>query len=179
MKGKARTSGALLIAALILIVSPVSAFAHSAIISSDPEANATLSIFPTTLTVTFNEALLTLGGSSSNFLELRSPSGELIELSESRVEDRKLIADVIPIDAPSGRFTITYRAVSSDGHVIKGEIGFIYESPMTETPETATEVITKVNSEASVPEAVLVGFILAASLLALLIYLRAGRENLD
>lgn len=120
--------------------------AHSALVSSDPVAGSTVAIFPERITLVFNEELLTLGGSRSNYLELVSASSESIELAESVVSGERLTAKVLGIDPGPGSFTVLYRVVSGDGHVIRGEFQFSFEPRSMVDPSdgTSVEVIEEV-----------------------------------
>ena len=103
-----------------------SASAHAELESSNPAEGSIIEIMPTQITLTFGEKLLTLGEESVNTLKLSSTSGVEVKLSPVTVNGEVLSATV---DSTSNAFTpgkyqISYRVVSTDGHPIKGEISF-------------------------------------------------------
>ena len=115
-----------------MLFSPgISASAHAELESSNPAEGSIIEIMPTHITLTFGEKLLTLGEENVNTLKLSSTSGVEVKLSPVTINGEVLSATV---DSTSNAFTpgkyqISYRVVSTDGHPIKGEISFEFASP--------------------------------------------------
>lgn len=154
--------------------------AHSALVSSDPAAGSSLTAFPENITLTFNEELLTLGGSRSNYLELIAPSGESIELGESAVIGERLTAKVLNDDPNSGSFTVLYRVVSGDGHVIRGEFQFTVEpSPLADPLDgTSVEVIEEVQERGNRNSVLVLTILIGLTLLtSIFIYRSSARSQ--
>jgi methionine-rich copper-binding protein CopC len=152
-------------------------FAHTALVSSTPIAGSVLEDFPKEIVLDFNEPLLALGGERTNFFELLSPSGERVEIGEMVVEQSRVSSTVPTVPDTGGIYEISYRVVSSDGHVIKGSIDFEFEPNPSITTKTEPEAPTATKSATKVPDQVLIGLILLASSVALIIYAKAGRNN--
>jgi methionine-rich copper-binding protein CopC len=114
MTGVRRCIGFLLFSFLVLV--PSSATAHSSSVETNPDDGATLESLPAEATVTFNEAPKTAD------VVLARPDGEI----------RKLRAQVagstirvrLPTDGRPGRYQLSYRVVSADGHPVSGTITF-------------------------------------------------------
>lgn len=151
--------------------------AHTALVSSTPVAGSTLTEFPGEIRLEFNEPLLSLGENKSNYFELISPSGESIGLSEFSVDQSTVSASILTQPEIGGSYEISYRVVASDGHVIRGSIDFLYESDRPEPAEGEPQVREVAESTTRIPDGVLIGLILLASIAALVIYLKADREN--
>jgi len=93
------------------------AFAHTALASSNIESGAALAVAPDTLNLTFGKSVglakLELVTAGSNSIEDITPAREMTTTHS--------------VDMPSlkpGAYTIRWRAVASDGHVMSGEIAF-------------------------------------------------------
>lgn len=160
----------------LLATSTMSAMAHTTLVASTPMEGAILQEFPREILLEFNEPLLTLGGNRSNYFELISPSGEILNLSEFLINQSKISASVSLVPEIEGTYEISYRVVSLDGHVVKGTITFEYESPSSNAPETESETPAFSNS-AKIPNGVLVGLILFATFVSLSIYAKAGQGS--
>ena len=83
------------------------------------------SVMPTSVKLTFGEALLVISGSSkqSNSITVRSPSGKTV--STGKVQVTKNIATVNLLKLKeSGKYQVTFRVVAEDGHVLKDSFKF-------------------------------------------------------
>ncbi len=100
---------------------------HAELKSSNPVKGTTLEVMPSTISVTFNEALMILGNEQINTLALRDPFNEDVSLSEINISGDTISAAVrLGSALLSGEYRIIYRVVSADGHPIEGEVPFIY-----------------------------------------------------
>ena len=109
---------------LFLTVNSASiAEAHSTLISSFPKKGTTLGTLPKLVTLTFNEKLLILGVENPNSLSVASSSGKSITTGPVEVSGNKISISLKSIES-FGKFTITYRVVSADGHPISGKYFF-------------------------------------------------------
>ena len=95
--------------------------AHAALVKSDPPRRATLSIPPKQVRLWFNEkiegsyASVTLLDSNKNSITKNNP--------ESVADDPKSVVLSLP-QLDSGRYTVKYRVMSVDGHVIESSFDF-------------------------------------------------------
>ncbi len=104
-----------------------SAGAHSTLVSSNPAADSTVVDFPMEVTLTFNEELLKVGQENPNKVEVFDESGVLV--SGASVLSGASIAAPVGING-NGAYTVKYRVVSKDGHVVEDEYQFNVESPI-------------------------------------------------
>ena len=115
-----RIIGALL---LVIFLTPSSAYAHTALVSSSPKNGAVLTKSPSTISLTFTEELLRLSGKNVSRLSLIDSAKKQIALGKTTFNkatfSAKLKTTLIP-----GRYTVNYRVVSSDGHPVTGSIKF-------------------------------------------------------
>jgi len=101
----------------LLATLPMATFAHTALASSNIEAGAALTVAPDTLDLTFGKSVglakLELVTAGSNNVQDITPAREMRTLH--RVDLPRL---------KPGAYTIQWRAVAGDGHVMSGEIAF-------------------------------------------------------
>ena len=108
-----------------LIISSDPASAHTELIKSSPKADKIISVMPTSVKLTFGEALLVISGSNkqSNSITVKSPSGTTV--STGKVQVNKNIATVNLLKLQdSGKYQVTFRVVAKDGHVLKDSFKF-------------------------------------------------------
>lgn len=113
------------------------AFAHGELVNATPARESMISQLPTTASVEFDGALITLGGPKTNILKVEDPKGIQIDLGDSMVSGGKLMVSLKSVSTP-GRYHVSYRIVSEDGHPVEGAYDFSL-SPMAATP-VASEV---------------------------------------
>jgi methionine-rich copper-binding protein CopC len=146
MRKNVKLSAALLLALSSAFVS-APAFAHSALISSNPEQGSVIEVIPTDFALTFNEELISIEGQSVNKLSLSDASGVNYSLSETNIAGQVLSASVTAGQYPAGEYLLTYRAVSADGHPITGEIAFTVQSSTTIDSQLEEPVTTSITTE--------------------------------
>lgn len=117
-------------AAFLLIVSsagwPARAGAHAALVNSAPSARATLSAAPTKVTLTFNERL----EAAYARISVWDAAGQQVDLKDGALDGdtRKILAVSLPPLAP-GSYTVHYRVLSVDGHVVEASFAFTVRPP--------------------------------------------------
>ena len=114
------------LALLLLLLTGSAAQAHADFVSSNPSDGSVVQSFPSEISLTFNEELLTLDDESVNAISLFGPDEIEISLSPAEVTGANLVATVAGDAAalPAGKYRVSYRVVSADGHPVKGEISF-------------------------------------------------------
>ncbi len=115
------------LALLILSFGSPGANAHSTLVSSVPSADATVVDFPMEVTLSFNEELLKVGEENPNRVEVFDESGVVV--SGPSVLSGASIEAPVGING-NGAYTVKYRVVSKDGHVVEDEYQFNVESPI-------------------------------------------------
>ena len=106
--------------------------------SSFPSANSTVVDFPMEVMLTFNEELLKVGQENPNKVEVFDESGALV--SGGSVSSGASIAAPVGING-NGAYTVKYRVVSKDGHVIEDSYDFQVKSPIAIATPIEEEVI--------------------------------------
>ena len=119
------------------------AWAHTELKSSDPADGSSLSSAPTTVTLTFEEAV-TLPG---NPIEVTGPDGSSWTVGTATISGASVSA---PVEAtgPVGQYTLRYTVTADDGDAVKGTVRFTLTSAAT--PAT-TEVATPTTAAAAAP----------------------------
>ncbi len=121
------------------------ASAHTALRSTDPAADGTVTAPLTAVTLTFSARVL--GGE----VTVSGPDGTPVGTGEVRHEGAVLTAPVTLTAA--GRHTVTWSAVADDGHVLDGTFAFEH-APATPPPPTAapaTAAPTPVGTDGAAP----------------------------
>ena len=120
--GRALAAAAVALAALVL--APLPASAHTALVGSSPEEGETVTSLDE-VSLEFTEQLLEIG----NELALEAPDGTVtaLEIEEPITET---ITAAVPASAlGDGVHVLRFRVVSADGHPIEGEVTFTVEAP--------------------------------------------------
>lgn len=107
-----------ILGSILALIGPQSAFAHAQLLASDPAEGAVLEQAPTTASLSFNEPVQLV----SSGIQLFSSSGSPTALDASIVDNDVVIT--LPTDLADGRYALSYRVVSSDGHPISGAVSF-------------------------------------------------------
>jgi methionine-rich copper-binding protein CopC len=115
------------LALLALSLGAPGASAHSALVSSVPSADATVVDFPMEVVLNFNEELMIVGDENPNKVEVFDSEGVLV--SGATVVKGASVAAPVGITG-NGAFSVKYRVVSKDGHVVEGSYAFNVESPI-------------------------------------------------
>ncbi len=102
------------------IVAP-GAWAHSQVLSQNPAPSSQIAQLPATVEIVFNEKLISLG--EGNDLQVLDPEGNEVTIGDTTATASKLIRGLSASTAP-GEYYVSYRAVSTDGHVVAGEYTF-------------------------------------------------------
>ncbi len=129
---------ALCLAGLTIFTSPL-ALAHVEIVSSFPEQYANVNPIPTSVWIEFNDNLLNLEGEIVNRIEVTDSTGLVVSYEDAIVEAGKITTKVSGQSA-AGAFTVKYRVVGQDGHVIEGEYTFNASPDYAEAVPATTSV---------------------------------------
>ncbi len=139
---------ALFIGFLALNVIP-HANAHVEILSSFPEQYSNVNPIPTQLWIEFSGNLQTLEGEAVNSIEVIDSTGIAVNYQDPVISGGRITTKISGQSAP-GVFTVIYRVVGDDGHVIEGEYTFNaspdYAEVQTPTPINAIEQSSSTSS---------------------------------
>ncbi|BBX19685.1 copper resistance protein CopC [Mycolicibacterium duvalii] len=113
---------AALAAAVLLVTAGATAgpaWAHAALVGTDPAADAEVARPPARVSATFSETMQPQFAA----MTVVGPDGAQWGDGEPRVDDT-VISVGIRAGAPAGEYTVNYRATSADGHVVNGSWSF-------------------------------------------------------
>jgi methionine-rich copper-binding protein CopC len=130
-----------LVSCLSILAIPTSS-AHVEIVSTFPERFANVNPIPTQVWIQFSGDLQTLDGQAVNSLEVIDSTGLSVNFEDPIIEGAKITTKVSGQSA-AGVFTVKYRVVGDDGHVIEGEYTFTYGIGV----ETAEGVVEEESTE--------------------------------
>jgi methionine-rich copper-binding protein CopC len=109
-----------------LLLSAASSGAHAVLVRSAPAARAAVTTAPDRVLLWFNERLEPAYSSASVW----NASGAQVDRKDARVEpdDPKRLALTVGALAP-GAYTVRYRVLSVDGHVVESSFSFTVRPP--------------------------------------------------
>ena len=122
-----------ILGAIFLAFANSPASAHTVLVSSTPQKDSVISSLPATISITFAEDLVVIG--NSNSISVLDPAGEEVSVGEISVSGATLSKELTPSEK-TGIFSVEYRAVAADGHVINGDFAFTVEAMAVTTSET-------------------------------------------
>ena len=144
---------ATLLAAFLVFLSPLSASAHDALVSSSPAADESVETVPDTLTLTFSAKLI--GGEGATEVVVTDPAGNPITDGPATV-DGAIVTQPLQGAGPAGAYHVIWKVVSSDGHPTSGEYSFTVtvgdEGAATEEPSAAPTTAAPTAEQTASPE---------------------------
>jgi methionine-rich copper-binding protein CopC len=145
-----RLSAALLLAGTALLATAAPALAHTELKSSDPAKGASLPSAPQQITLTFNEAVQSVGVD----IKIGGPGGAQWNVHQPVVKGGVVTAVVVP-SGPAGDYTIAWRVFADDGDAISGKIPFKLTSAAVAVPSTTPPApVQTTTSQSSPPSSV-------------------------
>lgn len=109
---------------LVMLLGAAPAQAHDALTSTAPAKDETITTNPGTVTLTLSKAPLDAAALKTSVIKVTAPDGHVASNGEVTVEGN-VISTAADIDHP-GKYTVDWRAVSSDGHPIEGTYSFTF-----------------------------------------------------
>ena len=147
-----------MIIGLLALLSIPSSSAHVEIVSTFPEKFANVNPIPTQVWIEFSGQIQTLDGEAVNSLEVIDSTGIAVNFDDPIIEGAKIMTKISGQSAP-GAFTVKYRVVGDDGHVIEGDYTFNASPDYAEAVPTTTSA-TEEKSSLNVGGIVLVFFLI-------------------
>lgn len=99
------------------------ASAHAEIAKTNPTKNAILTQPPKSVWIEFGESLLTLDTKVVNTLTVTNSKGKRVDKSPTIVSGARATTKILGA-LKKGKYLVTYRVVSEDGHPVKGSYYF-------------------------------------------------------
>ena len=106
----------------LILANPASA--HTSLLESTPKRDSIIATMPKEIILVFGENLLTIDDSTNNYFEVFDSTNAKVSLSEVTLDGAKLSARVLNDRTKAGKYSISYRVVAGDGHVVKGNVKF-------------------------------------------------------
>jgi copper transport protein len=122
---------------LAVLSAPQQASAHSDLISTEPAANAVLSVAPTEIVLRFSETV----DVTDDAIRLVDSAGDSVELAALE-QPRGDTVVARPIDAlVDGTFVVAWTAISADSHPIGGAFVFSVGTPSEVAPGVVEKIL--------------------------------------
>ena len=100
--------------------------AHDYLVSSTPKAGETLTTLPKAFTITTNDVLLNIDGTGAGFgLQVTDSVGK--HYGDGCVAIEGTSMSTAAALGTAGAYTVTWQAVSTDGHTVSDSFGFIWQ----------------------------------------------------
>lgn len=96
-----------------------SASAHDVLVSSDPEADASVEHAPEAVTLTFSDEVL----DTSPMIRVTAADGTVLTEGAPAI-DGSVVSLPLPDAVPAGEYTVQWRIVSADGHPVEDSLTF-------------------------------------------------------
>lgn len=113
-----------LFAAFAFAVTPT-ASAHTTLLSSVPAVDSEVTQAPTEVELEFGEDLIALGKGKK--VSVIAPSGKDIAIGEATVM-KTHVSQPLSVDSTPGVYSVKYRVVAADGHVLEDRFSFTITS---------------------------------------------------
>jgi len=107
----------------ILNTGTYGASAHAEIAQTSPIKNAILTQSPKSVWIEFGESLLTLDTKVVNTITVTNAQGKRVEKSPTIISGVRATTKISGV-LKKGKYLVTYRVVSEDGHPVKGSYYF-------------------------------------------------------
>ncbi|MEO7000049.1 MAG: copper resistance CopC family protein [Terracoccus sp.] len=132
----------LVLLAVIALAFPSLASAHDVLQKTTPADGTTLTTMASTVTLQFAEPPLAIGTQ----VIVKGPDGD-VAAGKPTIEGNNVV-QAVSTTAPGGRYTVTYRVTSDDGHPVSGTFSFqastgldgkaaVTTAPMSLTPQAS------------------------------------------
>ena len=146
---------AALVVLFTVLVGTPSALAHTELEGSTPAAGARLAAPPSTVSLTFGEAVRL----PANPIRVAGPEGAVWTVGQATVDGATVTAPVTAT-GPAGAYTLTWQVVSDDGDTIRGTVRFTLTAPAApiiapaSPPGSAVPAVATAAPPAATPAAV-------------------------
>jgi copper resistance protein C len=120
------TKSLLIIAITAILAIPLPIFAHAILVKSQPTADSTISESPKQIDTWFNDKV----GSEYKALAVIDSTGKRVDNKDAAQEtfDQSHLYTTVT-DLPPDTYTVRYRVVSMDTHIVTGKFKFTIKKP--------------------------------------------------
>ena len=174
-----------LLLALTFAVAPI-ASAHTTLLSSVPASNAEVTEAPTSIELEFGEDLIALGKGTK--VSVIAPSGKDIAMGSATVASAH-VSQPLTVDATPGVYTVKFRVVAADGHVLEDTYAFTITAGLSASalaapimkptaPSSGTEEAEEgMGSEEEGGNLLVKGFLVLATLVIIVLIVRRWQKR--
>ncbi len=135
-----RVSVAILLVVLgVLTSSPAQALE---LVGADPAANSTIKSAPGAITLTLSSEIIETGSSMS----VRAPSGSSVDDGSLLIDGVQALIGLAKL-TESGRYTVDYQFMSTDGELLSGSYTFTFDAPAVVTTPTINPTQSPIPNE--------------------------------
>ena len=162
------------VVSLLSVLAIPTSSAHVEIVDSFPERFANVNPIPTQVWIQFSGELQTLDGQALNSLEVIDSTGLSVNFEDPVIDGAKIMTKVSGQSAP-GVFTVKYRVVGDDGHVIEGD--YTFNASPDYSAEQAPMPISATSGQSSIPVGgILIGALILTFLVGIFVKARNRSE---
>ncbi|WP_158301742.1 copper resistance CopC family protein [Paenibacillus mesophilus] len=129
-----------LLVSIMLLLTPIAAYAHTGLQSSSPARGETVDKPLNEIRMEFNTDIESL----STF-EIRNGNNETLKLSGIGV-NKSTMSGKLDSALPNGEYTVTWKIIGRDGHPVENKFSFAVKLAQQETPKPAESVSAGVNA---------------------------------
>jgi len=101
------------------------AWAHARLVTTLPLSHSVIKIWPSKVTITFDEPVLRIGNAVVDWVQVSDAIGQRVDAGQSRVQGA-VVSVGLKEKVKTGRYAVQYRVVSDDGHPVLGKYFFTY-----------------------------------------------------
>ena len=117
---------AIIFASLLSITGVQNASAHAHLTSSNPAKNQIVKTLPPIVWLEFDGNLMIIGEKQVNRISVTNSKKVEVSTGEALVGGARISSKLKP-GLPPGKYSVTYRIVSEDGHPVEGSFFFTYK----------------------------------------------------
>lgn len=117
---------AIIFSSLLTITGVQNANAHAQLTLSNPAKNQTVKTLPPIVWLEFDGNLMILGEKQVNRISVTNSKKVVVSTGEALVGGAR-ISSKLKTGLPPGKYSVTYRIVSEDGHPVEGSFFFTYK----------------------------------------------------
>ena len=140
-----RVSVAILLVVLgVLTSSPAQALE---LVGADPAANSTIKSAPGAITLTLSSEIIETGSSMS----VRAPSGSSVDDGSLLIDGVQALIGLAKL-TESGRYTVDYQFMGTDGELLSGSYTFTFDAPAVVTTPTINPTQSPIPNESEESE---------------------------
>ena len=116
----------IIISVLLIFAGMQSAGAHAQLSSSNPTKNQIVRTLPSLVWLEFDGDLLSFGDKQINTITVTNSKKKRVDIGGPIVGGAR-ISTRLKANLSAGKYLVSYRIVSEDGHPVEGSYSFIYK----------------------------------------------------